>query len=397
MKILYLTHTCPYPPNRGDRIRCYHILKHLSKNHKLTLVYPVFDTEHHACQDHLRQYAESVIPVKYNRLISYLFCVNSIFSKQPLSISFFYSRRFAKIVRKLSPEVILADCSTMAQYTLNLSYPKILDFVDVDSQKWCDFSSMTCFPYSILYRIESKRLAQYEKLLTKSFNYCLVTSRYEKALLGNISNIIVLPNGVDQRYFSTHNTSTDGLIIFTGVMNYFPNADAVMYFHRHIFPLIKRDAPSAKFIIAGMHPPSRIRDLADRNTTVTGFVSDIREYLSKAAVCVVPLRVAMGVQNKILEAMAMGVPVVATSVANRGINATPGQEILLADDPESFAAATTQLLNDQSLRDMITKNAKQFIEQNFRWEKNLMRLDELISDVAGPSLIDPEASSCKER
>ena len=158
----------------------------------------------------------------------------------------------------------------------------------------------------------------------------------------------VLPNGVDQQYFSTPQTPTDGSILFTGVMNYFPNWDAVIHFHHHIFPRIRREVPATQFIVAGMHPPAQVRKLADRQTTITGFVPDIRPYLSKAAVCVVPLRIAMGIQNKILEAMAMGVPVVATSVANRGIHATHEREILIADDPDSFAAATIRLLTNQS-------------------------------------------------
>jgi polysaccharide biosynthesis protein PslH len=281
--------------------------------------------------------------------------------------------------------MILVDCSTMAQYAINMPCKKILDFVDNDSQKWYHFSSMARFPHSLIYRIESKRLAQFEKFLSKRFNYCLVTSSHEKSLLSHIPHIAVLPNGVDQQYFSTRNTATDGSIIFTGVMNYFPNSDAVVHFHRHIFPLIKRQVTDAQFIVAGMHPTAQIRKLADPYTTVTGFVPDIRAYLSKAAVCVVPLRIAMGVQNKILEAMAMGVPVVATSVANRGINAAHEQEILVADDAESFATATTRLLTDQSLREAIRENAKQFIDRNFRWEKNLQRLDELIAEVTHSS------------
>ena len=131
-----------------------------------------------------------------------------------------------------------------------------------------------------------------------------------------------LPNGVDQQYFATQHTPPDESILFTGVMNYFPNTDAVVYFHQHIFPLIRRHVPSVRFIIAGMYPTKEIQQFGDRHTIVTGFVPDIRVYLSKAAVCVVPLRIAMGIQNKILEAMAMGVPVVATSAANRGINAS---------------------------------------------------------------------------
>jgi polysaccharide biosynthesis protein PslH len=393
MKILYLTHTCPYPPNRGDRIRCYHILDYLSQNHEVILVYPVFDSQHFPCQEHLHRRCKSVFPIKYHSVVSRLSCLLALFSTYSLSVAFYYSRALKNLIHTLSSDVVIVDCSTMAPYALNMSCPKILDFVDVDSQKWRYCASMARFPRSLIYRTEAKRLSRYEKFLSQHYDYCLVTSHFEKSLLNGISHVAVLPNGVDQKYFSTENIPTGNSLIFTGVMNYFPNSDAVMHFHQRIFPLIKRNVPSAQFIIAGMHPTPQIRRLADAHTTVTGFVPDIRDYLSKAAVCVVPLRIAMGVQNKLLEAMAMGVPVVATSAANRGINATPGQEILLADDPERFAAATTKLLNDRSLRETIAKNAKQFIDRNFRWEKNLQKLDELIAKVTRSSAIRRDISS----
>jgi sugar transferase (PEP-CTERM/EpsH1 system associated) len=388
MKILYLAHTCPYPPNRGDRIRCYHLLNHLSKSYEMTLVYPVFDNEHYACQEQLRQYCDSVFPVPYKTVTSYLSCLKSLFSKHPLSVAYFYSEKLAKIVQRLSPDIVLADCSTMAQYALPLPTPKILDYVDIDSKKWACLSSLAHFPYSMIYRVESRRLSRFEQFLSQQFDHCLVTSEHEKSLLDNSPRITVLPNGVDQQYFSTDHIPTDDSIIFTGVMNYFPNTDAVLHFHRSIFPLIRCEVPSARFVIAGMHPTAQIRKLADRHTTVTGFVPDIRVYLSRAAVCVVPLRVAMGVQNKILEAMAIGVPVVATSMANRGINATHGQEILLADDPKQFAAATIRLFHDAHLREMVRENAKHFIEQNFRWEKNLQKLNELIAKLTKSSAMN---------
>jgi sugar transferase (PEP-CTERM/EpsH1 system associated) len=393
MNIVYLAHTCPYPPYRGDRIRCYHILKHLSQSHDLTLLYPVFDHQHSQCRGHLRQYCKSVYPIKYHMLSSYLSCFKALFSSHPLSVSFFHSAIIKRTLQNFSPDIVLVDCSSMAPYALDLPCPKILDFVDIDSQKWKRFASMASFPYSILYQIESKRLAQFEKLLSKRFDYCLVTSPHEKSFLEGVPHIKVLPNGVDHQYFATPYTPVDGSIIFTGVMNYFPNSDAVTYFHDHIFPLIKCQVPAAQFTIAGMYPTAQIRNLTDHHTTVTGFVPDIRAYLSKAAVCVVPLRIAMGVQNKILEAMAMGVPVIATSVANRGINARNEREILVADEPESFAAATTRLLTDQSLRNSIRENAKQFIDAHFRWEKNLQQLDELIGEMTHTFPMRQDSSS----
>jgi glycosyltransferase involved in cell wall biosynthesis len=165
-------------------------------------------------------------------------------------------------------------------------------------------------------------------------------------------------------------------------MNYFPNIDGVKYFHQEIFPLIKAQLPSVKFVIAGMHPSSAIKRLADEHTTVTGYVPDIRSSVAQAAVAVVPLRIAKGLQNKILEAMAMEVPVVATSVANGGINARDRQEILLADNPADFAQATVALLTDTDLRTRIVTQAKQMLQRNFDWERNLQKLDAVLALTA---------------
>jgi glycosyltransferase involved in cell wall biosynthesis len=186
-------------------------------------------------------------------------------------------------------------------------------------------------------------------------------------------------------------------------MNYFPNVDAVTYFHKEIFPLIHGEIPSAKFVIAGMAPTPHVRALGDDSTLVTGFVPDIRPYLAKASVCVAPLRLAKGVQNKILEAMAMGVPVVATSAANRGIDAGDQQEIIIADDPKAFAAATVRLLRENNLRESIAANAKRFVAQKFCWEKNLRELDKVIDQVTnhapqpGQGLLDDEEAKLQRR
>src|SRR5215475_6667398 len=134
MKILYLTHTCPYPANRGDRIRCYHILDHLSQNHDVILVYPVFETEHFPCQEHLRRLCKSVVPIKYRPIISRLSSILAFFSTNSLSVSFYYSRALKNVIHTLSPDIALVDCSTMASYALDMPCPKILDLVDVDSQ-----------------------------------------------------------------------------------------------------------------------------------------------------------------------------------------------------------------------------------------------------------------------
>lgn len=393
MRLLYLTHTCPYPPNKGDRIRCFNILKHLSHQHEVEIIYPTFSNDHAECKAALLHYCRSVKTANISPLLSYMRCLVGFFTRQPLTTPFFYSKKLERLIQVDGFDLVLVDCSSMARYVLDEPIPKILDFVDIDSEKWKRYAITSSFPKNFIYRLEAKRLLRFEAKLCRIFDSCLVVSNTEKQLAQDKTNLVVVANGIDLQLFTPQGKTSEHIIVFTGAMNYLPNVDGVIYFHNEILPLIRRQIPTVKFIIAGMQPSAKIRALADDYTIVTGFVSDIREYLSKADVCVVPLRIAKGIQNKILEAMAMKIPVVATSNANSGINATDKTEIMLADSPDDFAKATVRLLKDSKLRDTITKNARDFVEKNFCWEKNLETLDNLISFIGSKSMAHKEYSS----
>jgi len=280
----------------------------------------------------------------------------------------------------------------MARYVLDKPVLKILDFVDIDSEKWKQYATTASFPKNFLYELEAKRLHHFEAKLCRIFDACLVVSNTEKELVRDKTNVVVVANGIDLQFFTPQRKPSEHILTFTGAMNYLPNIDGVIYFHNEILPLIRKQIPTVKFIIAGMQPSAKIRALADDHTIVTGFVPDIREYLSKSDVCIVPLRIAKGIQNKVLEAMAMEVPVVATPNANNGINATDKIEILLANDPHDFANATVSLLKDIRLRDTITKNAKVLVERKFCWERNLEALDKLITFIRMKSVTNKEHS-----
>jgi polysaccharide biosynthesis protein PslH len=390
MRLLYLTHTCPYPPNKGDRIRCFNILKHLSRQHEVEIIYPTFSNDHAGCKAVLLRYCRSVKTVNINPLLSYMRCLPGFFTRQPLTTPFFYSKKLERLIQVDGFNLVLVDCSSMARYVLDEPIPKILDFVDIDSEKWKLYATTASFPKNFIYRLEAKRLLRFEAKLCRSFDSCLVVSNTEKQLVQDKTNLVVVANGIDLQLFTPQRKPSEHILTFTGAMNYLPNVDGVIYFHNEVLPLIRRQIPTVKFIIAGMQPSAKIRALADDHTIVTGFVSDIREYLSKADVCVVPLRIARGIQNKILEAMAMEIPVVATSNANNGINATDKTEIMLADSPHDFANATVRLLRDAKLRDTITKNARDFVGKHFCWERNLETLENLISFIGSKSMAHKE-------
>jgi glycosyltransferase involved in cell wall biosynthesis len=194
-----------------------------------------------------------------------------------------------------------------------------------------------------------------------------------------------VPNGIDFQKFPAAEEYIKNSLVFFGAMNYFANIDGVLYFHEQILPLIKNRVPDVQFTIAGMSPVRKIRKLSGENVIVTGYVPDIRNYVAQASVCVVPLRIAKGMQNKVLEAMAMEVPVVATTAANRGIEARDKKEILLADTPAEFAKATLALLRDVGLHKEIAANAKQFVLKNFSWDTHLKKLNDVIVRVMASS------------
>jgi sugar transferase (PEP-CTERM/EpsH1 system associated) len=302
-----------------------------------------------------------------------------LFAKKPFTIRYFYSKKFKEAIQRQDFDVVLVDCSSMAQYAIDIEKPKIVDFVDIDSDKWKLYSRHSWPPQSIIYHMEYRRLQLFENDINKQFNFCLVVSEDEKKLLQDTEKVVIIPNGIDLEFFVPRAQQNDNTLIFTGAMNYFPNIDGVSYFHRNIWPLVKEHIQDVKFIVAGMSPPPKIRALASKDTTITGFVSDVRDYLVQATVCVVPLRIAKGIQNKILEAMAMGIPVVATTAANAGIKARDKHQILIADSPEDFARSVLMLLKDPQLRQTIAANARQFVQENFSWSKNLSKLDELIA------------------
>ena len=379
MKILYLTHRCPYPPNKGERIRCFNILKHLAMHHEIHLACPIFSHDEIEQVENCKAYAKSITTTYINPYIAKARCLFSLFSKKPFTIRYFYSKKFKEIIQYQDFDVVLVDCSSMAQYVIDIEKPKIVDFVDIDSDKWKLYSSHSWPPKSIIYHMEHRRLQIFENNINKQFNFCLVVSEHEKRLLQDGENVVVIPNGIDSEFFVPRAQQNDNTLIFTGAMNYFPNIDGVSYFHRDIWPLVKEHIQDVRFIVAGMSPPPKIRALASEDTTITGFVSDIRDCLAHATVCVVPLRITKGIQNKILEAMAMGIPVVATAAANTGIEARDKHQILVADSPEDFARSVLMLLKDPQLRKTIADNARQFVQENFSWDKNLSRLDELIA------------------
>jgi len=314
---------------------------------------------------------------------------------QPLSVALFSRKSLKqKVLQKLATEqfdCIVVSSSSMAQYaSFVLTIPKIIDFVDVDSEKWRSYAQHHSFPLSYIYRLEAERLARYEDQIAHTFDQCVLISEEERYLFQervNGRSVSVISNGVDLEYFSPTRGNppqvTSPTIVFTGVMDYFPNVDAVQYFCREIFPLVRNLVPQCRFYVVGRSPTRQVRDLANQtNVVVTGTVPDVRPYLAQATVAIAPFRLARGVQNKVLEAMAMGLPVIGTSQAFEGIAATEQDGIRIANDPQSFARhLTTFLRRDAKSGQQAGHQARSYVERYHRWEEQGVKLERLLKEV----------------
>jgi sugar transferase (PEP-CTERM/EpsH1 system associated) len=295
-----------------------------------------------------------------------------------------------KIQQKLEKEkfdLIYVYSSSMAQYVEDVTgVKKVIDLADADSHKWLQYAQQIKTPMRFIYHLEYRRLCEYERYLVDNFDHSIAISKDEKKLFETYieaakSKMSVVPNGVNLEYFSpSENGYNPCNIIFVGAMDYFANVDAVVYFERKVLPLIEQEVPQVKFYIVGTHPVGAVRALhREEKVIVTGFVDDVREYLQNCSVCVIPLRIARGIQNKILQSMAAGVPVVTTSKGNEGINAVVGESIMVEDDPAAFARRVIDLVKSSELRVQVARLAREFVETNFLWKTNLEKFERILT------------------
>lgn len=397
MNILYIAHRIPYPPNKGDKIRSFHEIEYLSKRHTIHLACLLDDPEDLRYMEDLKKYCATVHLVQINKRRAKIRSLLALASRSPLSLAYFYSTELKQVIDQLLQEqhfdLIFVFSSSMVQFVSKVTnIPQVVDLVDVDSDKWLQYAGYTAGPQAWVYRIEGKRLQVYEKRITRQVKQCILASRKEVELLSDLlkdktvhPKITAIPNGVDLEYFHPTSENCDPtMIVFTGAMDYFPNVDGVLFFSREVLPIIQEKIPDVKFRIVGRDPDKRIRKLANnKSISVTGTVADVRPYLASARVSVAPLRMARGIQNKILEAMAMGVPVVATSKAFEGIEAEPGEDLLIADDPAAFAQCVIEVLRKDLLHQSLSERGRRRMELTHNWDDRMGDLEEILIGVMG--------------
>ena len=317
-------------------------------------------------------------------------------------MAYFYAPKLVQRIhaelRRTRFDLIFVHCSSVAPYVEQVTdTPMILDFVDMDSQKWLDYSRFHHFPKSWVYWLEGVKMKRAENALARRFDLCTCTTRAEYETLlgyGVDTPAAWFPNGVDLEFFATSDAPYDpNAIVFVGRMDYYPNQHGVIDFCANVLPRIREANPEATFSVVGAKPSQEILDLAKLpGVTVTGTVPDVRPYITRAAVTVAPLQIARGTQNKILESLAMGVPVVSSEVAAKGIDAVPGDHFLAAGTADDFAVKTLRLLADPDERRRLGEAGRARMETHHTWPAAMRKLDLLIDDcLARTARADPYA------
>jgi polysaccharide biosynthesis protein PslH len=401
MNILYVCHRFPYPPKRGGKIRPFNMIRHLSARHDVTVASLARSAEEAREGAGLAQHCSGYQLSGVNDRVQALRMVARLPTATPSSFGFFYSPDLARKVRRLLAaqrfDLIFVHCSSAAQYVAHVrDVPKILDFGDMDSQKWLEYARYKPFPLSLGYWLEGHKLERTERRLATRFDLCTATTRAEWETLNAYGSAVAtdwFPNGVDAEYFAPTDEAFDrDVISFVGRMDYYPNQQCMLEFCRSTLPLIRARRPAAKLLIVGADPSPEIRRLqAIPGVTVTGSVPDVRPFVRRSALMVAPLRIARGTQNKLLEAMAMGVPVVTSPAAAGGVDALDRKHFLVASTPEEVCRAVLHVLESPGERARLAHAGRARMLSHHDWDRSMQRLDRILERCipAAPAAAQP--------
>ncbi len=376
----------PFPLDKGDKLRAYHQLKQLSKENEIYL-FCVNDKDiGFDVREHLLEFCREVHVFRVSKWQSYWSCLSCLFSSIPFQSIYFYSAVFhTKIleeVKRIQPQHVLFQLLRTAEYAKQITGTSlILDYMDAFSAGYKRMAEKSSGMQAWFYQIESKRLLYYESEVFSWFNKHIIISEQDKRMIDHSKahEIKVIPNGVDVDYFMPHTNSHKFDLIFHGNMNYLPNVDCALYVANKILPLLNKAGQKRTFLISGSSPHKKIRSLESiEGITVTGWLDDVRTAYSAAKVFIAPLQLGTGIQNKILEAMAMGVPCVVSALAANALGLVHNEHVLIGDSPESYGLHIESLFKDEALCKKLTERALRNVQENFKWVDTTQKLQQFL-------------------
>lgn len=387
MKILVVLSRPPYPLDKGDKLRAYYQLRELSKNNSVYLFClnnRPFKTQ---IIEELSKIVDDVHVSGFNTKNSILGMIMSMITLRPFQCGYYTHpkniKEFKDYCKTINPDVIYNQFVRTSSYW-SKDYPCVLDFQDALSTNMDRRASKSIFPKSLLYKIEAILLRREERRMFDRFDKLTIIVEEDRKEIKHTRNneIEIIPNGVDESYFNykkQFNKEYD--IIFSGGMSYQPNVVAAEYLIKEVMPLVWEINPQARVVIAGANPKKSLLKLQNDMVIITGWVDDMKEYYEKSKIFIAPMLIGTGLQNKLLEAMAMNLPCITSSLAGDALKATPDKEILIGNTPKEFAGHINNLIKDKELSNQIAENGNRFVKENYCWQTTVNKLEEILNEA----------------
>tara|TARA_B110000037_G_scaffold160384_1_gene181100 strand:+ start:10872 stop:12059 length:1188 start_codon:yes stop_codon:yes gene_type:complete len=387
MKIVVLLSRFPYPLEKGDKLRAYHQIKELAKRHEVILC-SLTDTKiEQAWVKELQNCCTELHIFKLKKPLIYWNTLKQVLTNKPYQTGYFFQRsiqqKIGRIIKNAQPDHIYCQLVRTTEYVKNIhDIPKTLDYMDALSKGMHRRSEITTGTKKKLFLIEGKRLAEYENRIFDYFNHHTIISEQDKGLINHPqkNQIKVIENGISAE-FSNYDKAVERSfdIVFTGNMNYPPNVECAEYIVNEIYPILKKSRPETRILLSGASPHQRVSALAlDDKIVVTGWVEDIRDSYAQGKLFLAPLFIGTGLQNKLLEAMAMGLPAITTPLANNALKAVHGDSVIIANKADDFASAVIDLLDNTEKWNLISKNGQELVNSTFDWAKSVEKLETLM-------------------
>ncbi len=384
MKILVVLSRVPYPLDKGDKLRAFNQIKELSKKNQVIL-FALNDKQlDEKAVDELKKYCVAISIMKFSKITIFFNLLRALFSKKPLQVGYFYfakaQKKMDELIKKHNPDHLYCQLIRTAQYVRSYTnIPKTLDYMDIFSKGMERRIATAPFYMKPLLAIEHRRLLKYEHDIFEDFNNKTIISGQDRNLIPHPkkNEIVVIPNGVDSNYFMPVPHEKDFELLFNGNMNYPPNIESVEYLVNKIMPLVWTKLPNTRLLISGASPNKRVLNLKSDNVIISGWVEDIRINFARSKILVAPMQISIGLQNKLLEAMAMQLPCITSTLANNALGAKHNEQIIVADAPEQYAQYIIELLQNEIKAKQIAVNGYNFVINNFNWQKTTAVLEQL--------------------
>ncbi|MBK6342168.1 MAG: glycosyltransferase [Flavobacteriales bacterium] len=391
MRLLVLLSRVPYPLEKGDKLRAYHLIARLAKRHEVHLVCLSDTPTDPAHMDHLARFCASIEVVRIQRWRIVLKLFTALFSRLPVQVVYFHhahaQRRIDAAIDRIRPDHVLCQLVRTTEYVRHrYELPKTLDYMDTLSKGMERRTETAPWYLKPIFRLETRRLIRYENLMFDQFDHQVIISTQDRDYIYHPwrNRMAVVPNGVDMEHFTPQEEQPTFDLVFTGNMNYPPNIDSVLFLVNKVLPLVRQAKPGTNLLISGVDPSASVRDLARKDSliTVTGWVKDIRSSYAASRIFIAPMQIGTGLQNKLLEAMAMRMPCITSALANNAVGAPPGDAVLIGETPEDYARLVLRLLDDAEERDRIARNGYAFVRERFDWDRSAASLEQLITATA---------------